>query len=175
MIETIRSRALPNRSRRRGRLERCRVPATIWTLKCSSPVEVYPRPLRPVKRLRVALSVADRRADDHYRRCTGTAQGIPVSPEMVERLKAAGLAAATPPRGANASAGNATTPGTRVSNVVQQDFLASVATRAVLPLFAARNKPFILVFWSCDQVRHRQSNSQPLHGAKRPWVYFHRR
>jgi hypothetical protein len=80
---------------------------------------------------------------------------------MVERLKAAGLAAATPPRGANASAGNATTPGTRVSNVVQQDFLASVATRAVLPLFAARNKPFILVFWSCDPdgTQHIQGDS----------------
>ena len=79
---------------------------------------------------------------------TGTAQGIPVSPEMQERLKAASLAAATPPR--NGAAGNATTPGTRVPNVVQEDFLASVATRAVLPLFAARNKPFLLVFWSPD-------------------------
>jgi hypothetical protein len=88
---------------------------------------------------------------------TGTSQGIPVSPEMAERLKTAGLPAATPPRGANGAAGNATTPGTRVPNVVQQDFLASVATRAVLPLFAARNKPFLLVFWSrpCQAVSCR--------------------
>jgi hypothetical protein len=53
MIETIRSRELPNRSRRRGRLGRYRMPATISTLKFSSPVEVYPRQPRPVKRLRV--------------------------------------------------------------------------------------------------------------------------
>jgi hypothetical protein len=92
---------------------------------------------------------------------TGTAQGIPVSAEMAERLKAAGLAASTPPRGANGVAGNATTPGTRVPNVVQQDFLASVATRAVLPLFAARNKPFLLVFWSRDPdgTQHIQGDS----------------
>jgi hypothetical protein len=62
---------------------------------------------------------------------TGTAQGIPVSPEMAERLKAAGLPAATPPRGANGVAGNVTTPGTKIANVVQQDYLAAVATRAV--------------------------------------------
>jgi len=92
---------------------------------------------------------------------TGTAQGIPLSPEMAERLKAAGLAAATPSRGANGAAGNVTTPGTRVANVAQQDFLASVATRAVLPLFAARNTPFLLVFWSRDPdgTQHNQGDS----------------
>jgi predicted AlkP superfamily pyrophosphatase or phosphodiesterase len=92
---------------------------------------------------------------------TGTPQGIPVSAEMAERLKAAGLAASTPPRGANGAAGNATTPGTRVPNVVQQDFLVSVATRAVLPLFAARDKPFLLVFWSRDPdaTQHIQGDS----------------
>jgi arylsulfatase A-like enzyme len=45
--------------------------------------------------------------------------------------------------------------------VVQQDFLASVATRAVLPLFAGRNKPFLLVFWSRDPdgTQHIQGDS----------------
>jgi arylsulfatase A-like enzyme len=81
---------------------------------------------------------------------TGSALGIPVSAELAERVKAAGLPPATPSRGANGFAGDATTPGTRVANGVQQDYLVAVATRAVLPLFAARNKPFLLLFWSRD-------------------------
>jgi hypothetical protein len=92
---------------------------------------------------------------------TGTERGIPVSPEMAERLKAAGLAAAAPSRGANGVAGNATTPGTRVANAAQLDYMAAVATRAVLPLFAARDKPFLLVFWSRDPdgTQHNQGDS----------------
>ncbi len=92
---------------------------------------------------------------------TGTAQGIPLSAEMGERLKAAGLAMATPPRGANGIAGNVTTPGTKSANVVQQDYFAAVATRAVLPLFATRGKPFLLVFWSRDPdgTQHNQGDS----------------
>jgi hypothetical protein len=91
----------------------------------------------------------------------GTAQGIPLSPEMAERLKAAGLAMVTPPRGANGIAGNVTTPGTKSANVVQQDYFAAVATRAVLPLFATRGKPFLLVFWSRDPdgTQHNQGDS----------------
>jgi arylsulfatase A-like enzyme len=92
---------------------------------------------------------------------TGAAQGIPVSPEVAERLKAAGLALAAPSRGPNGNGGNATTPGTKVANTVQQDYFAAVATRAVLPLFAARNKPFLLVFWSRDPdgTQHNQGDS----------------
>src|SRR6266566_438440 len=92
---------------------------------------------------------------------TGTPQGIPLSPEIAERLKAAGLPMATPPRGANGIAGNVTTPGTKSANVIQQDYFAAVATRAVLPLFAARGKPFLLVFWSRDPdgTQHNQGDS----------------
>jgi arylsulfatase A-like enzyme len=86
---------------------------------------------------------------------TGTARGIPVSAELAERLKAVGLAPAAPGRGANGVAG------TRVANVVQQDYLAAVAARAVLPLFASRRKPFVLVFWSRDPdgTQHNQGDS----------------
>ena len=92
---------------------------------------------------------------------TGSPQGIPVSAELAERMKAAGLAPATPGRGANGPSGNATTPGTTVANVVQQDYLAAVTTRAVLPLLAARNKPFLLMFWSRDPdgTQHNQGDS----------------
>ncbi len=92
---------------------------------------------------------------------TGSAQGIPLSAELAARLNAAGLPPATPGRGANGAAGNATTPGTKVANVAQQDYLVAVAARAVLPLFAARSKPFLLVFWSRDPdgTQHNEGDS----------------
>jgi len=92
---------------------------------------------------------------------TGTERGIPLSAEIAERIKAAGFAPAPPPRGANAAAGNATMPGTHSANTAQQDYLTAVATRAVLPLFAARRKPFLLVFWSRDPdgTQHNQGDS----------------
>ncbi|MBV9969953.1 MAG: alkaline phosphatase family protein [Xanthobacteraceae bacterium] len=92
---------------------------------------------------------------------TGSPAGIPLSAEIAERMKAAGLTPVAPGRGANAPAGNATTPGTKVANVVQQDWMIAAATRAVLPAFAAANKPFLLVFWSRDPdgTQHNQGDS----------------
>jgi hypothetical protein len=80
---------------------------------------------------------------------------------MIERLKAVGLPLVTPPRGANGNPGTATMPGTLTANVAQQDYLAAVATRAILPLFKQRNKPFVLVFWSRDPdgTQHYQGDS----------------
>ncbi|HEX3862690.1 MAG TPA: alkaline phosphatase family protein [Stellaceae bacterium] len=92
---------------------------------------------------------------------TGTPSGVPLSPEVAAALTAAGLPAATPGRGANGKAGDATHPGTTVANVEQQSYLADVATRAVLPLFKKRGKPFVLVFWSRDPdgTQHNQGDS----------------
>ena len=92
---------------------------------------------------------------------TGSAKGIPLSAEMTDRLKAAGLPLAPPPRGANRNFGNMTTPGTRTANIVQQDYFAAVTTRAILPMFKERNKPFVLVFWSRDPdgTQHYQGDS----------------
>jgi hypothetical protein len=80
---------------------------------------------------------------------------------MIDKLKAASLPPATPPRGANGNFGSATTPGTHTANVVQQDYFAAVVTRAVLPLFKERDKPFVLVFWSRDPdgTQHYQGDS----------------
>jgi hypothetical protein len=75
---------------------------------------------------------------------------MPLSQEMQEALTKAGLPLATPPRGENGKAGDAKTPGTTVPNTVQQVYFADVATKVVLPMFKARNKPFVLVFWSRD-------------------------
>ncbi len=92
---------------------------------------------------------------------TGSEKGIPLSAEIQEARKATGSPLATPPRGENAKAGNSTTPGTTVANVVQQDYFTEVTTKVVLPLFKARNQPFILVFWSRDPdgSQHNQGDS----------------
>ena len=87
---------------------------------------------------------------------TGSPKGIPLSAEMTDRLKAASLPLLPPPRGAN---GNYA--GTSVANVVQQDYFAAVVTRAILPMFKERDKPFVLMFWSRDPdgTQHFQSDS----------------
>jgi hypothetical protein len=92
---------------------------------------------------------------------TGTPKGIPLSADLTQRLQAANLPVAAPGRGANGNPGNMTTPGTTVANVVQQDYFAAVASKAVLPLFKDRNKPFVLVFWSRDPdgSQHNQGDS----------------
>jgi hypothetical protein len=92
---------------------------------------------------------------------TGTASGVPLSDEVTERLRAAGLPLATPPRGENGKAGDFKTRGTRVANVEQQRYLTDVATKVVLPMFKDRGKPFLLVYWSGDPDRteHGQGDS----------------
>jgi len=76
-------------------------------------------------------------------------------------LGAAGLPLVAPSRGENGKPGNATTPGTTVANVTQQDYFVDVTTKVVLPLFKAHNRPFVLVFWSRDPdgTQHNQGDS----------------
>jgi hypothetical protein len=81
---------------------------------------------------------------------TGGKNGVPLSQEMQAALAKANLPLATPPRGDNGKAGDATTPGTTTPNTAQQAYLADVAAKVVLPMFKARSKPFVLVFWSRD-------------------------
>ena len=81
---------------------------------------------------------------------TGGKNGVPLSQEMQAALTKANLPLATPSRGDNGKAGDAKTPGTTTANVQQQAYMADVAAKVVLPMFKARNKPFVLVFWSRD-------------------------
>src|SRR4051812_15514977 len=81
---------------------------------------------------------------------TGGKNGVPLSPEMQAALTKAGLPLTTPSRGENGKSGDAKTPGTTSANVTQQAYMADLATKVVLPMFKARNKPFVLVFWSRD-------------------------
>ena len=92
---------------------------------------------------------------------TGRAGGIPLSDELRQRLTAAEVPTQAPTRGDNGKAGTSTSPGTTVANVEQQNFFVDVATKAVLPLFKERQKPFVVVFWSRDPdgTQHNQGDS----------------
>jgi hypothetical protein len=81
---------------------------------------------------------------------TGGKNGVPLSEEMKAALAKADLPQAAPSRGDNGKAGDARTPGTVVPNTAQQAWFADVASKVVLPMFKARGKPFVLVFWSRD-------------------------
>jgi predicted AlkP superfamily pyrophosphatase or phosphodiesterase len=92
---------------------------------------------------------------------TGGKTGVPLSDEMKATLTKAGLPLAAPSRGDNGKAGDAKTPGTLVPNTAQQAYFADIASKIVLPMFKARNKPFVLVFWSRDPdgSQHNQGDS----------------
>src|SRR5262245_64590666 len=92
---------------------------------------------------------------------TGNSGVIPHSPEVAQRLTDLALPIKAPSRGANGSAGNATTPGTTTANSDQQGYFMDVATKVVLPMFKERGKPFVLVFWSRDPdgTQHNQGDS----------------
>jgi arylsulfatase A-like enzyme len=81
---------------------------------------------------------------------TGGKTGVPLSDEMKDAMTKAGLPLVAPSRGDNGKAGDAKTPGTVVPNTAQQAYFADIASKIVLPMFKARAKPFVLVFWSRD-------------------------
>lgn len=92
---------------------------------------------------------------------TGSATGIPLSKDMKKTLTAAGLPLVAPSRGDNGHVGDFRTAGTSVANIEQQRYFADVAAKVVLPMFKARGKRFVLVFWSRDPdgTQHNQGDS----------------
>lgn len=92
---------------------------------------------------------------------TGHAGGIPLGEEIRTRLDTLGLANQAPTRGENGKAGDFRKPGTTVANTIQQGYFLDVTTKAVLPLFKERAKPFMLVYWSRDPdgTQHNQGDS----------------
>jgi arylsulfatase A-like enzyme len=93
---------------------------------------------------------------------TGSNKGVPLSDEMKDALTKAGLPPASPSRGDNGKAGDFKTAGTTVPNTAQQAYFADVAAKVVLPMFKARNKPFVLVFWSRDPDGSQHNNGDSL-------------
>jgi hypothetical protein len=90
---------------------------------------------------------------------TGTADGVPLSPQIISGLQKQGLPTATPAR--NQPTGNNTTPGTTSANVEQQAFFLNAFTRVVLPMFKETGKPFAVLYWSRDPdgTQHFQGDS----------------
>jgi hypothetical protein len=90
---------------------------------------------------------------------TGSAAGIPLSPELSAAMAAAHLPLAAPTR--LQPAGNARLHGTVNANWAQQVYFIEAATRAVLPLLRARARPFVLLYWSRDPdgTQHNQGDS----------------
>lgn len=93
---------------------------------------------------------------------TGDKNGVPLSQEMKDALTKADLPLVTPSRGESRRAGDFKTPGTLVANIAQQAYFADVATKIILPMFKARNKPFVLVFWSRDPDGAQHNNGDSL-------------
>jgi hypothetical protein len=81
---------------------------------------------------------------------TGAKNGVALADDVKDALTKANLPLVAPSRGDNGKAGDAKTPGTLVPNTAQQAYFADVASKVVLPMFKARGKPFVLVFWSRD-------------------------
>jgi hypothetical protein len=87
--------------------------------------------------------------------------GIPLSADMKSALTAANLPLVAPSRGDNGKPGDFQKPGTTIANVEQQKYFTDAVTKVVLPMFKARNKPFVLVLWSRDPdgTQHNQGDS----------------
>jgi len=101
---------------------------------------------------------------------TGTPAGFHLPQSVLDLLAAADLPLTAPLRSNgfaadspwnNGNSGGPLTPGTLDANRVQQQWFADVATRAILPAFAADSKPFVLLFWSRDPdgTQHNQGDS----------------
>ena len=90
---------------------------------------------------------------------TGTADGVPLSPEVSSGLVKAGLPTATPRR--DQPTGNNAIAGTTNTNSGQQVYFADATTRVILPMFKNSGKPFVLVYWSRDPdgTQHYQGDS----------------
>lgn len=90
---------------------------------------------------------------------TGTAAGIPLDDEVAKLIAQAGLGAGPPAR--TQSGGTNVTPGTLSANIDVLEWQADATTKAILPMFVASGKPFLLVFWSGDPdvTQHSQGDS----------------
>jgi len=98
------------------------------------------------------------------------AVGIRLPDNIKDEIDKAGLSTDAPIRSNgypdasaanNGFSGDAQTPGTLDANRVQEQWFTDVATKVVLPGFAADSKPFVLLFWSRDPdgSQHNQGDS----------------
>ncbi len=76
--------------------------------------------------------------------------GIGLDPAVAQAIHDAGLDTSAPDRGLNTWAGAYNMPGVQVANTDQQAWFVAVATKVLLPRFAASGQPFAMVYWSRD-------------------------
>ena len=90
---------------------------------------------------------------------TGRTGGVPLSADVAAALTNAGLPLISTAR--NQPSGNNTTPGTLSANLGQQQYFVDSVTKAILPLFKEKGKPFAIVYWSRDPdgTQHNQGDS----------------
>lgn len=102
---------------------------------------------------------------------TGQDNGIRLPPSIQEAIEKAGLPTESPLRSNgfadtsqwnNGFTGDALTPGTLAANYVQERWFTDVATKVLLPSFAAESKPFLLLFWSRDPDGTQHNNGDSL-------------
>jgi arylsulfatase A-like enzyme len=106
---------------------------------------------------------------------TGTDAGLVLPIDVQEAMEAAGLPTQAPTRSNgypdgskwnNGFSGDAKNPGTLQANFTQQQWMADVTTKVLLPMFTkeeagAMPAPFVLLFWSRDPdaTQHNQGDS----------------
>ncbi len=101
---------------------------------------------------------------------TGQPSGFLLSGDILDALREAKLPEEAPQRNNgfaesspwnNGFSGDAQTSGTLDANRIQEQWFADVATRVLLPKFAAAAKPFVLLFWSRDPdgTQHNEGDS----------------
>ena len=110
---------------------------------------------------------------------TGSSAGPPLPAALVQRLRKEGLPSESPSRSNgygptspynNGNTGDRTRPGTLLANIGQQQWMADVATRAILPMFAETpDKPFLLLYWSRDPDGSQHNHGDSL-GVLAPGV-----
>jgi arylsulfatase A-like enzyme len=93
---------------------------------------------------------------------TGRPGGLPLSPEILAAIKAAGVDPQAEDRGLNGDPGDNVRSGVHVANVQQQNWFVEVAAKVLLPRFKAAGKPFVLVFWSRDPDGTQHFNGDSL-------------
>ena len=89
-------------------------------------------------------------------------EGVPLPADVIEAMKAAGVATRAPDRGLNGSPGAYNMPGVLVPNSYQQRWFVDITTKVVLPRFAKSGQPFVLVYWSRDPDGTQHNNGDSL-------------
>jgi len=101
---------------------------------------------------------------------TGQSKGFHLPGDIIEAMTKANLPLDAPLRTngfsessqwSNGFSGDAQNPGTLSPDRVQMQWLADVATKAILPKFVEEKKPFVLLFWARDPdaTQHNEGDS----------------